>query len=62
MCMTAERPGRPSWDRLYEAAVGQEGHFTTEQAAEAGYSPQLLVHHVRAEKGVKGLVILSLFR
>lgn len=37
----------PEWDRLYEAAAAQEGQFTTQQAAEAGYSPQLLVHHVR---------------
>jgi predicted transcriptional regulator of viral defense system len=38
----------PDWDRLYRAAASQEGLFTTEQAAEAGYSPQLLVHHLRA--------------
>lgn len=37
----------PHWDRLYEIAAAQEGLFTTQQAAEAGYSPQLLVHHVR---------------
>lgn len=37
----------PEWDRLYEIAAAQEGLFTTQQAAEAGYSPQLLVHHVR---------------
>lgn len=35
------------WDRLYETASVQEGMFTTEQAAAAGYSPQLLVHHVK---------------
>jgi len=28
-------------------AAAQEGFFTTEQAAEAGYSPQLLAHHVK---------------
>jgi predicted transcriptional regulator of viral defense system len=39
---------RPSWDRLYEVASGQDGHFTTEQAAEAGYSPQLLRKHGQA--------------
>jgi predicted transcriptional regulator of viral defense system len=43
----------PSWDRLFEVAAGQEGVFTTEQAAEAGYSPQLLVHHVRAGRIVR---------
>lgn len=41
---------RPEWDHLFEIASGQEGLFTTQQAAEAGYSPQLLVHHVRAGK------------
>ena len=28
-------------------AVGQEGHFTTKQAALAGYSPQLLLKYLR---------------
>jgi predicted transcriptional regulator of viral defense system len=28
-------------------AVGQEGHFTTQQAAGAGYSPQLLQKYLR---------------
>lgn len=37
----------PDWDRLFELAAAQEGLFTTRQAAEAGYSPQLLVHHAR---------------
>ncbi len=40
----------PDWDRLYETAAGQQGMFTTKQAAESGYSPQLLVHHTRAGK------------
>src|SRR5262245_64187480 len=39
---------KPSWDRLFEIASPQEGYFTTRQAAEAGYSPQLLLKHVRA--------------
>lgn len=39
---------RPDWDRLFETAAAQEGLFTTRQAAEAGYSSQLLVHHVRS--------------
>lgn len=38
----------PSWDRLFEKAATQEGYFTTKQAAEAGYSPQLLHKHIRA--------------
>ncbi len=39
---------RPSWDRLFETAGAQEGYFTTRQAAEAGYSSQLLLKHLRA--------------
>ena len=37
----------PNWDHLFEVAVGQEGHFTTKQAAVAGYSPQLLVKYLK---------------
>jgi predicted transcriptional regulator of viral defense system len=44
---------RPSWNRLFETAAAQEGLFTTRQAAEAGYSPQLLVHYVRTGKAVR---------
>lgn len=39
---------RPNWDSLYKTASAQEGHFTTAQAAEAGYSPQLLARHLSA--------------
>ena len=46
--MAPSPPRHPDWDRLFELAAGQEGLFTTQQAAEVGYSPQLLVHHVRA--------------
>lgn len=45
--MRQETTSGPDWDRLFETAAAQQGLFTTEQAAEAGYSPQLLVHHVR---------------
>lgn len=38
----------PSWPRLYETAAAQEGYFTTAQAAEAGYYPQLLAKHLRS--------------
>ncbi len=38
----------PSWDALFEVASGQDGLFTTAQAAEAGYSPQLLQKHLHA--------------
>lgn len=44
---------QPNWDRLYETAAAQQGLFTTKQAAEAGYSPQLLIHHLRAGKVVR---------
>jgi predicted transcriptional regulator of viral defense system len=42
------RPRSPEWNRLYETAASQQGLFTADQAAEAGYSPQLVAHHVRA--------------
>lgn len=38
---------QPDWDQLFETAAAQEGLFTTQQAANAGYSPQLLLHHVK---------------
>lgn len=39
---------KPNWDRLFQTAGTQEGYFTTRQAAEAGYSSQLLLKHIRA--------------
>jgi predicted transcriptional regulator of viral defense system len=39
---------KPDWDRLFEMAAAQDGYFTTRQAADAGYSPQLLGKHIRA--------------
>src|SRR5687767_5773912 len=45
--MDSPAGARPDWNRLFEIAVGQSGLFTTQQAADAGYSPQLLIHHVR---------------
>jgi len=51
--MNEAPPGRPDWNRLFETAAGQEGLFTTKQAAEAGYSPQLLVHYVHTGKAVR---------
>lgn len=53
---------RPDWNRLFEAALAQDGHFTTKQAAEAGYSPQLLVKYlkngriIRARRGIYRIV------
>jgi predicted transcriptional regulator of viral defense system len=43
----------PDWNRLFEAAAAQEGLFTTKQAADAGYSPQLLVHYVQTGKALR---------
>ncbi len=50
MCMArkAGRQATPSWDGLFDVAAGQEGLFTTVQAADAGYSPQLLQKHLHA--------------
>jgi predicted transcriptional regulator of viral defense system len=39
---------KPDWDLLFETASAQVGYFTTKQAAEAGYSSQLLLKHIRA--------------
>ena len=44
---------KPTWDRLFETAAAQEGYFTTSQAAEAGYSPQLLLKHLHAGRLVR---------
>lgn len=44
----AETIKNPSWDRLYGFAEAQEGHFTTAQAAEAGYSSQLLNKYLKS--------------
>lgn len=44
---------RPDWNRLFETAAAQEGLFTTKQAAEAGYSPQLLNHYVHTGKALR---------
>jgi predicted transcriptional regulator of viral defense system len=47
------RTTRPDWNRLFEIAAAQEGLFTTKQAADAGYSPQLLIHYVHTGKAVR---------
>jgi predicted transcriptional regulator of viral defense system len=44
---------RPDRNRLFKTAAAQEGLFTTKQAAEAGYSPQLLVHYVNTSKALR---------
>jgi len=59
--MPPPAPG-PNWDRLFETAGAQEGYFTTAQADEVGYSPQLLAKYlrngrvVRARRGIYRLV------
>ncbi|NRD47974.1 type IV toxin-antitoxin system AbiEi family antitoxin domain-containing protein [Corallococcus exiguus] len=45
--MSTEPPIKPDWDQLHRVAEAQEGHFTTQQAGHAGYSPQLRAHYVR---------------
>ncbi len=48
MARTTAGRATPSWDALFELASGQEGLFTTVQAADAGYSAQLLQKHLHA--------------
>lgn len=43
----------PDWDHLFEIAAAQDGLFTTQQAAAAGYSPQLVAHHLRSGRMVR---------
>lgn len=38
---------KPDWDQLFSTAAAQEGFFTSQQATDAGYSAQLLVHHLK---------------
>jgi predicted transcriptional regulator of viral defense system len=40
------------WAKLVDIALPQEGHFSSDQAARAGYSSQLLIKHVRAGRVV----------
>lgn len=51
MCVT--RTSRPSWDALFEFAIAQDGHFTTRQAALAGYSRPLLARYLKNGKVVR---------
>ncbi len=43
----------PDWDRLFQVATAQDGMFTTQQAAETGYSSQLLKHHLNAGRMIR---------
>ena len=49
-CVSLEPATKPDWDRLDAVAVSQEGYFTTAQAAEAGYSSQLLAEQIPARR------------
>ena len=40
-------PPGPDGQALLQLAVAQAGLFTTAQAAEVGFSPELLIHHVK---------------
>ncbi len=53
MSARSKNDGKPEWDRLYEIAVAQEGHFTTAQAAEAGYYPALLAKYLRSRRIIR---------
>jgi predicted transcriptional regulator of viral defense system len=44
---------RPDWEALQDLAVAQSGYFTTGQAAELGFSPELLIHHVQRGRLVR---------
>ena len=51
--MSPSRKTGPDWDRLYETALAQEGHFTTQQALDAGYSSQLLMKYLNSGKIIR---------
>ena len=48
-----ERGPRENWNRLFDFALGQDGHFTTKQAAAAGYSPQLLIKYIKSGRIIR---------
>ncbi len=58
----ARRTPSPDWDTLFALAQGQDGYFTTAQAAQSGYSRPLLHKHLaggkmaRARRGIYRLV------
>lgn len=62
MLLSSHSASKPDLDRLYDVALGQAGYFTAAQAREAGYSLQLLQHHLnrgsleRAGRGIFRLV------
>lgn len=46
MLLSSRHTSKPDLDQLFGVAVGQAGYFTAAQAREAGYSLQLLQHHL----------------
>ena len=62
MTLVRRSDTNPDWDTLFAVAQGQDGYFTTAQAAESGYSRPLLHKHVaggkmaRARRGIYRLV------
>jgi predicted transcriptional regulator of viral defense system len=54
----------PNHHRLYEIAEPQGGYFTAQQARQAGFTRQLIAHHVRSglfERSAHGIYRLSRF-
>jgi len=51
--MTDVPASSPNWDLLFELAAAQDGMFTTRQAEQAGYSSQLLAHHIGAGRMIR---------
>lgn len=57
-----QRARKPSWDKLFQVASGQDGLFTTEQADRAGFYRQLLRRYVefgrvrRVRRGIYRIV------
>lgn len=58
----APRALKPDWNGLFEVAAAQSGYFTTQQAAEVGYSTHLLHSYIgtgrveRARRGIYRLI------
>ena len=53
MSAESRAPEKPNWARLYQIAAAQQGHFTTAQAAEAGYYPALLAKYLHSGRIVR---------
>ncbi len=54
----------PSWENIHEVANGLSGHFTAQQAADAGFSPQLLHKHVQSgnlDRPMRGIYRITRF-